>query len=112
LKVAGIELPNWFNEEAINKHSEEVKALFLEVATIAAESAFEILFNDREFLYEFQLRLREVIQSDKTPHPHEVYEGNGRVKRITYYPRWLEKALFGSSLFQVGSPKLSLPPIR
>ena len=94
LKVAGVELPEWFNETEIDKHSPDVKAFFPEVTKIVAETAFEILFNDREFLYEFQLRLREVIQSNKTPHPPEYYEDNWRVKRLSYFPRWLERALY------------------
>lgn len=94
LRLAGVELPDWFNIAEIDDHSAEVKALFPQVASIAAESAFEILFNDREFLYEFQLRLREVIERDDTPHPANYYEDNGRVKRAPYLPRWLEKAVF------------------
>jgi hypothetical protein len=94
LKLAGVKLPEWFCIDKIDGHSPEVKALFLNVAFIAAESAFEILFNDREFLYEFQLRLKEVIEMDDTPHPSDYYNDQGRVKRATYLPRWLCKAVY------------------
>ena len=94
LRVAGVKLPAWFREDDIDNHSEEVKALFPCAVATAAQSAFEILFNDREFLYEFQLQLKEVIQRDDTPHPAKYYEDNGRVKRPGYLPQWLRKAVY------------------
>jgi hypothetical protein len=94
LRVTGLDLPKWFCVDEIDEHSPEVKALIPKAAAVAAEAAFEILFNDREFPYEFQLRLREVIKRVDTPHPANYYEDNMRVKRVTYLPKWLERAVY------------------
>ena len=94
LRVAGVQLPKWFCITEIDEHSPEVKELIPSVAAVAADSAFEILFNDREFLYEFQLRLREVIEREDTPHPSDYYDDSGQVKRVAYLPRWLQKAVY------------------
>ena len=94
LRLAGVKLPEWFRIDEIDNYTPEVKALISSAAPIAAESAFEILFNDREFLYEFQLRLREVIQMDNTPHPSEYYDEHERIKRVPYLPKWLQRAVY------------------
>ena len=93
-RLSGVEPPEWFTEDEIDDHSPELKALFPKLAPIAAESAFEILFNDREFLYEFQLRLKEVIEREDTPHPSDYFDDRGRVKRVLYLPKWLQRAVY------------------
>lgn len=92
-RVAGGEMPSWFTPEQVDSHTAEVKVLFPQLARTVAWAAFEILFNDREFLHTFELRLSEAMQRSDTPHPSECYTLKGTVRRCRL-PVWLKTAVF------------------
>ncbi len=87
-------LPNWFIENEIDQHPVEMQQIISTLVGKTASAAFEILFNDLEFLYEFQLRIKEVIEREDTPHSSDFYDDSGYIKRQNYNPRWLERAVF------------------
>jgi len=95
VRVAGVEPPPWFNEKEIDRHSEEAKTMFPQLAkAVVASSAFEILFNDREFLHRFQLNVTDALRRSDTPHPTNCYTAGGQVRRCARIPMWLKKAVF------------------
>ncbi len=94
LEKAGCEIPNWFLPDQVDNHSEEVKSLVMRATEIIADSAFEILFNDRECLFEFQIKVKEALLLKDTPKPEEIFDRNGNIKRLSYVPSWLEKAIY------------------
>jgi 5-methylcytosine-specific restriction endonuclease McrA len=61
---------------------------------IVAESAFEILFNDKEFLFNFQGLVKKVIAEHLKEYPEEYFQKEFVVKRVNYIPTWLRSAIF------------------
>jgi hypothetical protein len=55
------------------------------------EDIFYMLYSNKDFLYEFNLFISKYIHSDRIP--RELFE-NDKVKRCTYIPQWLQRAVF------------------
>ena len=55
---------------------------------------FNLLFSDRCFLIEFNKAIAEDITTLKLVDEPKILKKDGVVKRVTYWPKWLERALF------------------
>jgi hypothetical protein len=55
---------------------------------------FQILFSDRQFCLKFNLFLSEIVQDTKKSDWPDHLEKDGVLKRCTYFPTWVERAVF------------------
>ena len=94
LKFAKIEPPEWLKENEIEENRDKLWELVERAIDIVADSAFEILFNDKEFLFCFQNHIRKIITNKFDTFPKEYFKKTFHVKRATYLPTWLAKAMF------------------
>ena len=92
MKYTGIPKPNWFSDIDNPRHQNELLEIGKKVAYYEAKVAFEILFRDKEFLLNFQLRVKDVI-ANKINKNLPIFNKNGNLKRVTI-PAWLKKAIF------------------
>ncbi len=61
---------------------------------VVVEDAFTVLFNDKNFLYEFNEQLSEVISQCKVKDYPSFMQKDGVIKRCSYFPVWLKRAVF------------------
>ena len=87
-------LPDWLSESEIERHSDLLRNLINFAIHKATISAFQILFNDREFLFEFNILIRQAIDDDVKYKNKKWFNTNGYLRRPTYIPKWLEKAVY------------------
>lgn len=92
LDGANIPRPWWFNEHDISYHIDELREILEDATKIVTEAAFQLLYADRTFLFEFNKFLHKFIL---TLHPddHPSISSPGVVKR-TNFPAWLKNAVF------------------
>ncbi|HAS6208620.1 TPA: hypothetical protein I7245_22325 [Vibrio vulnificus] len=65
------------------------------ISKTLTDTAFIILFGDRDFLYKFQLFLREIVQKSLKSEFPDLLKKDGVLKRPrTQPPQWLKKAVF------------------
>lgn len=55
---------------------------------------FNLLFSDRGFLIQFNKAIADEIKELKVADLPNVLKKDGVAKRVTYWPKWLERALF------------------
>lgn len=58
------------------------------------DEIFTLLYSDREFLLQFNLRIADVVKNAKYNEHPDFLVRNGVVKRCTYWPKWLKNALY------------------
>ncbi|WP_352408134.1 HNH endonuclease [Acetoanaerobium noterae] len=58
------------------------------------EDVFYVLFQDREFLLEFNLMLSNIISEIKYEDESEIMRKDGVLKRCSYFPKWLKEGIF------------------
>lgn len=93
LDAACIPYPAWFNHSQVEKHIDELKCILSKASSIVTEAAFQLLFSDRTFLFEFSQMIAKYIRLLKVgEHPCIISDGN--VKREQYFPTWLKNAVF------------------
>ncbi len=94
LKLADIDSPHWLNKIEIDEHFNDLNKLLNSTAFIMAEAAFEILFNDKVFLHEFQLYLQKIIKNNNYSNISKNINKKGFINRLHYLPKWLQKAIY------------------
>jgi hypothetical protein len=93
-RVTRTELPAWFTLKEIDKHPREVIDLFPALVPKVADAAFEILFNDREFLFRFQCSVAQSLEATTKMPDGGVRFGAVALKRCRSIPAWLKRAVF------------------
>ena len=92
LDGASIPRPEWFTVEEVEDHIPELREIMETATEIITEAAFQLLYADRTFLYEFSLFIQPFIAQLK-PYEHECVASPGIIKR-SYFPVWLKNAVF------------------
>lgn len=90
--ACGLHVPTWFSANDIDKHPRELRRLLRKAFPIAANAAFQLLFQDREFLLEFGQQISRIIaRYDPGRLPSNAAQP---VPRCSYIPVWLKKGVF------------------
>ena len=92
LDGANIPRPTWFTEQDVCDHIPELRAIMETATETITEAAFQLLFADRTFLYEFSLFIQSFI-AQLQPNEHQCIASPGVIKR-SYFPVWLKNAVF------------------
>lgn len=92
MNYTGIPTPNWFSDIDNPKYKNKLMKIAEKVAHNEAKAAFEILFRDKEFLLDFQLRIKKVVDNNLDKNL-PLFNKNGNIKRARI-PEWLKKAIF------------------
>lgn len=93
IESARIQLPAWFIPSKIEAHMDECSDLLKQASEISTEAAFQILFADRSFLFQFNKAVaRSVAELRSGEDP--IVVADGEIKRATYFPVWLKTAVF------------------
>jgi hypothetical protein len=92
LKVCGVKLPEWLTPDRADSHRRGVWALLKRAFPRAADAAFQLLFQDREFLLLFQ----DLIQRAIVVHRSKVTFAlaPAPIQRPSYLPSWLKRGIF------------------
>jgi len=93
LSACGISPPAWLTPNALNSRTgqERVYSLIKKAMPHAANAAFQLLFQDREFLLLFADHVRQAMLKANAA---KILGALYPVPRCKRYPRWLEKAIF------------------
>ena len=94
LMEANIPIPDWLNEREFWDHKMEIYPLLEKAAELITESAFHLLFSDRDFLFNFQSFVATAISPMEKADFSSVMAKKGVVKRPKYLPVWLRNAIF------------------
>src|ERR1019366_5880062 len=89
LQLCGGSLPAWFTIDRVDSRSRSVWALLQRAFPRAADAAFQLLFQDREFLLLFQDLLRRAIIAYRPKVGFPLAAAS--LQRPTYLPSWLRK---------------------
>jgi hypothetical protein len=92
LEGANIPLPKWFKVDEVEGHIDELRALVLRATESITDAAFQLLFSDRTFLFEFASFMRRFV-SKLRPGDHPCIIDTGVVARSSF-PVWLKNAIF------------------
>ncbi|WP_447336403.1 HNH endonuclease [Klebsiella variicola] len=92
LDGANIPRPTWFTEQDVSDHIPELREIMEAATETITEAAFQLLFADRTFLYEFSLFIQPFI-ARLQPNEHQCIASLGVIKR-SYFPVWLKNAVF------------------
>jgi hypothetical protein len=92
LDGATIARPVWFTAQNVENHIDELRDILETATTTITEAAFQLLFMDRTFLFEFGKFIRPFI-SQLQPNEHPCIASPGVVKR-SYFQVWLKNAVF------------------
>ena len=92
LDGAGMLRPAWFIESEVEKHLDELRTLLDTATQTIADAAFQLLFADRTFLFQFGLMIGRYV-SQLQPGEHECVIRPGEIRR-SYVPVWLKNAVF------------------
>ncbi|MEW4477365.1 HNH endonuclease [Vibrio cholerae] len=92
LDGAMIARPNWFNVCEVEEHIYELRGLLDSACKYIAEAAFQLLYPNRTFLFEFNMLLARYI-AFLQPGEHPCIVATGKVSRC-YFPVWLKNAVF------------------
>lgn len=92
LDGANIPRPSWFHSSSVTDHIDELRVILEEATSIITGAAFQLLFSDRTFLFEFGKFIQPFIQQLQ-PGEHPCVTAPGVVKRA-YFPVWLKNAVF------------------
>jgi hypothetical protein len=90
---AGYELPEWFKDGELEEHIWDLDELLEVVCDSITESAFHILFSDRDFLFLFSQFVSDHIKY-LSPSDSPTLKKEGVVRRANYLPKWLRTAVF------------------
>jgi len=86
--------PEEDSDEHDYEYSEYLSNLVIkEASKHVVNETFSVLFGDRKFLMEFNLLLSETVNALKKANYPNLLEKDGVVKRCTYWPTWVERAL-------------------
>ncbi|MGN6640084.1 MAG: HNH endonuclease [Mucilaginibacter sp.] len=86
--------PDDAEDEHDYEYSEYLSELVIkEAGPYVVKEAFSVMFGDRKFLMEFNLLLSETVSRLKKADYPDLLEKDGIVKRCTYWPSWVERAL-------------------
>lgn len=61
---------------------------------VIVEDTFTVLFNDKNFLFEFNQQVSEIISQYLVKDFPDYMERDGVLKRCSYFPEWLKKGVF------------------
>jgi len=89
-RTAGITCPEWLTESDSNAHKQELESLAGAAAKKATIAAFQLLFRDHEFLFEFQKCIQLTIEEPS----REIHSPPPNIRRARRLPKWLERAVF------------------
>jgi hypothetical protein len=68
--------------------------VYSDVSSRVADETFQLLFSDRMFCLKFNSLIAETIKPLLvTDHP-DLLEKDGKIKRCTYFPEWVQRAVF------------------
>jgi hypothetical protein len=92
LDGANIARPVWFNSEEVEDHLDELSDILEDATKIITDAAFQLLFLDRTFLFEFSKFIRPyILQLQPSEHPSIRVPG---VVSRSAFPSWLKNAIF------------------
>lgn len=89
-----IPIPIWMVESELEAHKIDLYAIGRNVAKVEAQAAFQILFQDREFLLLFQSYIKSTIEEMRPQLNPESFSSKGFVRRMSSKPKWLQRAIF------------------
>lgn len=89
---AGIAPPMWFNAAEVEDHLDELRPILEDATGIITGAAFQLLFADRTFLFEFAKFIRPFVMQLR-PVDHPSIRAPGIIQRA-YFPTWLKNAVF------------------
>ena len=92
LQVCAVVFPDWFTPERVDARRRGVWALLERAFPRAADAAFQLLFQDREFLLLFQDLLKRAIIAKRPQATTPL--ASIPIERPTYLPSWLRKGVF------------------
>lgn len=92
LKVCGVIPPEWLTLERADSRRRGVWALLKQAFPRAADAAFQLLFQDREFLLMFQDLVRRAIVANRSKVTFAL--ASSPIERPSYLPSWLKKGVF------------------
>jgi hypothetical protein len=92
LDGANISRPIWFTEQYVSDHIYELSGILETATETISEAAFQLLFADRTFLYEFSRFIQPFI-GRLQPNEHQCIASPGVIKR-SHFPAWLKNAVF------------------
>lgn len=90
---ANIRRPKWFIEGVVQDHIPQLRELLWKASHKITDAAFQLLFADRTFLYEFN-KLLASYSRQLTRHESLHLADDGRFQRCSYLPTWLTNAVF------------------
>ncbi|NHO33732.1 HNH endonuclease [Acetobacter fallax] len=91
---ADLTIPSWLNENEVSHHKGELSNTCKTALRVILPSVFHILFSDRIFLFEFQQRIAKYVKTLTMEQYPRLLKADGVVHRSTYYPSWLQRAIF------------------
>ena len=92
LQVCGVVLPVWFTPERADARRRGVWTLLERAFPRAADAAFQLLFQDREFLLLFQDLVQRAAASYRSRVSFAL--ASTPIQRPSYLPSWLRKGIF------------------
>lgn len=92
LDGANITRPAWFNALEVEDHTDDLRAILEVASREITEAAFQLLFADRTFLFEFSRFIQPYVSLLQAgEHPCIITAG---VVKRAYFPVWLKNAVF------------------
>jgi hypothetical protein len=94
LEAAGMEVPDWLTPERVRRHTSQAERLVEQATKIVADSAFHLLFGDREFLWRFQELVSCQVSRLGMEKAEQSLVAPGVLRRPANLPSWLTRAVF------------------
>jgi hypothetical protein len=92
LGVCEVALPNWYTQERVDARRRGVWALLKRAFPRAADAAFQVLFQDREFLLLFQDLVHKAVDANQSWVAFPL--ATAPIVRPSYLPSWLRKGVY------------------
>ncbi|MBS1629377.1 MAG: HNH endonuclease [Bacteroidetes bacterium] len=70
------------------------KLIYSQVSSKVADETFQLLFSDRMFCLRFNSLIAETIKPLLVRDHPTLLEMDGKIKRCTYFPEWVQRAVF------------------
>ncbi len=94
LNETGVSIPKWLTIRQVKQHIYELDKIFIFIAAQQAEATFFLLFNNRDFLFEFQSFVSDYIKPLEYSKYRNILRRDGVINRPSHLPEWLKTAIF------------------